>query len=604
MPFIKMEKISLSKIAACVALGALCLSGVNCRKIFEQKPETAVDRSEMYQNVFDADAAVIGVYGKFMKLAKPYILLNELRGDLMDITINSDTWLRQISEHTTTVDNPYIDPQPFYEVIVNCNDVLKNFTLMYQQNKLKELEYKQRYSDVGAIRSWAYLQLGIHFGEIPYVTDPLVELRDLRDQNNFPILQLPQLIDTLVAFTESLPFLDNYPSVGVTLQTTVDGYNTAKFFINKYMLLGDLYLWDGQYDKAAVSFRKIMDINGASGDNAQFFDQYKLSNGASNPSQSSINYTRILDFSSLNYGPQSWRNLFERPPTDPEFNFEMIWVLPFDRNFEPTNPFIDLFSNSGGSYLVRPSQQAMDYWNSQTQIYTFASGTTSVPAVFRDNFPFDSRNVFTYRTINGEPVIMKFLYNYLGTNNLPVNIFSKQGKWFLERTATLHLHYAEAANRAGKHKLAYALVNRGLGYHYDSIPGLSTSRDVTRWMQTFLPHPYDFDARNGETPRYRNNWYRNAGIRGRAGLKPVVLPITDSVRNVETMIMEENALELAYEGQRWSDLLRVAIRRNDPSFLADKVYNKLIKSGLSASAAAQARGKLLGRQWFLPFKWK
>jgi hypothetical protein len=168
----------------------------------------------------------------------------------------------------------------------------------------------------------------------------------------------------------------------------------------------------------------------------------------------------------------------------------------------------------------------------------------------------------------------------------------------------LHLHYAEAANRAGKHKLAYALVNRGLGFHLDSLPGLGTNRDVTRWMQTFLPPPYDFDARNGETPRYRNNWYRNQGIRGRAGLKAVTLPATDSINNVETMIMEENALELAYEGQRWSDLLRVAMRRNDPSFLADKVYSKLIKSGLSASAANAAKAKLLGRNWFLPFKWQ
>jgi hypothetical protein len=488
-------------------------------------------------------------------------------------------------------------------VIVNCNDVLKNFTIMFQENKLKEMEYKQRYSDVGAIRSWGYLQLGIHFGEIPYVTKPLVELREIRDINNYPKIKLPELIDSLVAFTESLPFLDNYPAVGTTLQTVVDGYSTSKFFINKSVLLGDLYLWDGQYDKAALSFRKVMDINGATGDNALFYDQYKVSNGAAAPAQSSINYARQFDFSSLNYGPASWRNLFERPPTDNEY-YEWIWTLPFDRNFEPQNPLIDLFSNSGGSYLVRPSQQAMDYWNSQTQIYTFTAGTATVPAVFRDNFPFDSRGVFTYRTIAGEPVIMKYLYNYLGTNNIPVNPFSKTGKWFLARGATLHLHYAEAANRAGKHKLAYALVNRGLGFHYDSIVGLGGSRDVTRFMQTFLPHPYDFDARNGETPRYRNNWYRNQGIRGRAGLAPKVLPVADSVNNVEAMIIEENALELAYEGQRWSDLLRVAIRRNDPSFLADKVYGKLIKSGLSASAAAAARGKLQGRNWFLPFKWQ
>ena len=66
-----------------------------------------------------------------MKLAKQYMLWNELRGDLMDITSNSDQYLRQISEHTVTVDNPYINPQPFYDVIINCNDALKNFTIMF-----------------------------------------------------------------------------------------------------------------------------------------------------------------------------------------------------------------------------------------------------------------------------------------------------------------------------------------------------------------------------------------------------------------------------------------------------------------------------------------
>jgi hypothetical protein len=69
------------------------------------------------------------------------------------------------------------------------------------------------------------------------------------------------------------------------------------------------------------------------------------------------------------------------------------------------------------------------------------------------------------------------------------------------------------------------------------------------------------------------------------------------------MILDEDALELAYEGERWPDLLRIAIRRNDPAYIADKIYNKLIKSGLSAGAAGQARSKLMARDWFLPFKW-
>ncbi|WP_462279261.1 RagB/SusD family nutrient uptake outer membrane protein [Ferruginibacter sp.] len=314
--------------------------------------------------------------------------------------------------------------------------------------------------------------------------------------------------------------------------------------------------------------------------------------------------------------------MFERPMGDNEFFWEWIWALPFDKNFEPTNPFVDLFSPNGGSYLVQPAQQAIDYWNSQTQIYTFTAGTPTVPAVFRDNFPFDSRGVFSYRQINGKNTIMKYLYNYLGTNNLPISTLSKPGKWFLNRGATLHLHYSEAANRAGRMKVAYALTNRGIGYTFDSIPGLGGTRDVTKFQQTFLPWPYDFDARQGDAPSYRNPWYRNSGIRGRAGLKPVfidstkyfsmstpgpVKPLSDSLgyqKFIEDMIVTEDALELAFEGQRWSDLLRVAIRRNDPAFLADKVYDKLRKSGLSAGAASAARAKLMNKDWFLPFKFK
>jgi hypothetical protein len=50
-------------------------------------------------------------------------------------------------------------------------------------------------------------------------------------------------------------------------------------------------------------------------------------------------------------------------------------------------------------------------------------------------------------------------------------------------------------------------------------------------------------------------------------------------------------------------LLRIAIRRNDPSFVADRVFNKLIRSGVSSGAASSARAKLLARDWYLPFKW-
>ena len=61
------------------------------------------------------------------------------------------------------------------------------------------------------------------------------------------------------------------------------------------------------------------------------------------------------------------------------------------------------------------------------------------------------------------------------------------------------------------------------------------------------------------------------------------------------------SLELAYEGQRWADLLRVAIRRDDPAYIAGRVGDKLRKDGGNAGAA---QGKLMAREYYLPFRWK
>lgn len=602
-----------------VFLSAVILSALGCKKTFDVLPETSVDRVQAYRNIFDADAAIVGIYGKFMNLAKQYVIWNELKADLADITLNSDKYLRQISEHNVTSDNPYINPQPWYDVINNCNDALANFKTMLQNNLLKVDEYNMRYSDVGAIRSWVYLQLGIHFGNIPYVTVPVEQVSDLKDASKFPMVPLKDLIDSLVQFTENLPYLNPYPpnflsySTSVSTTTIVDGYPTSKFFINKNILLGDLYLWQGQYLKAASQYNIVMNIQGNEGFppanvGAQYYDQYRISNQAG----VAVSYSRTQDITSLNYS--GWREIFEAGFTSVIFRDEWIWVLPFDPRFAPTNPFIDLFSINGGSYLIAPSAQAMDNWNKTNTIYSFTSATVSAGPVYGVRFPFDSRgNPFTYRFINGQPVIMKYLYNYLSANSAgaslqPIAILAEQGKWFLERAAGLHLRYAEAANRDGKHKLAYSLVNYGVPFHYDSIPGATSARDVTRWAQTFLPDPYKFDARGLESPRYRNTWYRNGGIRGRAGVAlvqlPGTLPVMDSVTNVENMIMDEYALEMAYEGKRWADLLRVAIRRNDPSYIANKIYDKLRKSSLSSGAASAALAKLTSKDWFFPFKWQ
>lgn len=557
--------------------------------MFDVKPKDELDISEMYRNVYDADAAVIGVYGQFMGLAERYILLNELRGDMLEYTDNADEYLRQLSTHNVTPDNPYASPRPFYEVILNCNDVMKHFTIMHRENKLQDAEYLQRYADVACLRTFLYLQLGIHFGEVPYVTSPLETVDDLKDQGNFPRLSFNALLDSLINFTEALPYKEEYPT-GTTLNITVDGYPTNKWFVNKKCLLGDLHLWKGNYVQAATWYRAVMETGTTGTVNGSYYSMYKVGWDSNGDIDHYIDYTRDDDATTLNMTSQ-WRIMFEQPMNTEGFRREWIWAIPFDSKFKPGNPFVKLFSPIGGDYLVKPSKAATDNWEAQEQR----------PVRGTEGIPYDARGVLTCRELAGQPVVMKYLYNYINYNTgLPANLLQRDGKWFLYRQTHLHMRFAEAANRAGRHRLAWGLFNSGIGGAYPA-----PTSNVTDYQNTlFDSAPFNFDARNSGSsgiPYYRADWYRNIGIRARANLRNYEVDAADSLMQIENGLINETALENAYEGTRWPDLLRIALRRNDPAFLADKIFDKLNKDGVPGAAAAQAR--LMDRtKWYLPFK--
>ena len=556
----------------------------SCSDYLDVQPEDKLSGDQVYRNVYDADAAVMGIYGKFLALAEKNVILNEMRADLMTTTRNSSPFLKEISEHNVSANNPYASPKDFYVVIQNCNDVLKNFDIMLADKKFTQDQYDERYSDVGAIRSWVYLQLGIHFGSVPYITEPIETLEDVKNISKFPRMPFNQLLDELIKFTENLPYKDLYSS-GSSMVITVDGYNTAKFFINKKCLLGDLQLWKGNYLEAASHYKYVMETGTRGGADTELYNTYRVKYAeVVSHEDLNVGYTRDWERdarSLVNSNTQGWRSIFARD-RDLLWQTEWIWSLPFDNNFAPKNPFINLFSNKNGSYLVKPSQSAMDLWNSQTQA---------------NDIPYDARGQkFTYNIVNGDPVIMKYLYSSeaAAVGTVP----NTKGQWFLYRAAKLHLRYAEAANRNNQQKVAWSILNFGIRSAYTPNPAPT---DVTNVQQTFEPFPYDFDARMGDYPNYRANWHRGAGVRGRAYLKAAGV-IGDDVITTENNIIREDALELAYEGNRWEDLVRIALRRNDPAFLADKVYEKLNKEG-NANADA-VRSKLLNvSNWYLPFNW-
>ncbi len=122
------------------------------------------------------------------------------------------------------------------------------------------------------------------------------------------------------------------------------------------------------------------------------------------------------------------------------------------------------------------------------------------------------------------------------TSDMPVILY---------RAADVHLMLAEAYNRNGEIQLALDLVNDG----NDSL----------------------FTA-------------YSKGVRGRVDLDPIEVKgesFQDSILDLEIKILEERSMELAFEGKRWYDLIRIAARRDDPDMLVSLMVKKYPDVALS-----------------------
>ncbi len=551
----------------------------SCDNFLEVAPKDVLSPEQHFQDKFDADAAIRGIYGQLLYLADQYVILNELRADLMDVTYNADIYLRELNLHEVSDGNPYADPTPFFSLINNCNDALNNFDIMLKDLKFSQEDYNQRYSDIATLRSWLYLQLVIHYGEVPYMTESIDEVDDLAKltDGSLPMLGIEKMVDTLVAVMESLPYMDLYTDP--SFRTTIDGYNTRIMFIDKEVFLGDLYLWQGEYTAAASLYKSVMERDIAQ----NRYDSYKLCFGEPYElPHFNSGYVRYYSYD-INSTLNNWPFMFYSPRSN-DYYCEWIWALYFHDSYHPTNPFLEIFSKNAGSYLLKPSALIMDNWDNQVQENGFKSD-------FRGN---DKDNEGSYKMINGDPVITKYTSSYD-----PLNPFEKGGQWHLWRTGGIHLRFIEAANRDGQYRVAAALMNHGIRRSY-AVPG---AIDKTNLEQTLQPAPYDFDGMSAgpsEIPAgHRGLWHRNIGVRGRVFLAAREYPASDSLLSIENSVLDEAALELAFEGKRWADLVRIAIRRNDPAILADRIYTKLKKDGYPEAEAVQA--KLMEREnWFLP----
>lgn len=617
-----MKKTFLSMI---ITLGAFGAS--SCSDMLEVDSDQQLINPDINQKT-DSIFYAFGVLQAVQQTMDQYVFTGEVRGDLVKTTDYTDNNLRQLYNYSATSSNKYDSAYVYYRVINNCNYYIahRDTTLLTGSTNVVMGEYVA----MKAYRAWAYLQLARTYGKVPFFTEPLTSISQVNNAS-YPELDINGIVERLA------PDLAQYagtpvPTSGVS-GASIGTYNfggtknlTAKYcYIPVDVILGDLYLEAGRYEEAAKSFTNYLVTNrvvarALSGSNAGMMGRQEM------PS----------DMYSYATG-SSWAAIFQN---NPETDIITYIPMPVNRLQGVTTGVpeafgLDYYANASSIRNARidevqllPSTSFWDQGSIDFFYYTDNTQQKIRTATLTDLRPMSY--ITESETDNVDSTLYRMgKYNY--------------GNIVLYRESTVWLHLAEAVNRMGHPDLAFAILKQGISddlleddYSYYITPA---TKELLTTTLPFLSDAnrsvYTADVMNGihlhGAGSVADGNYPGASpyqLDTIAGLKLADIAETfgvvpgqtkqDSINAVEDLLCDEYAMEFAFEGTRYPDLLRLATHKNGhaastsafdgspASYGADFGTRWLIrKLTPSAKDTRDARdASVLGdkAKWYLPFK--
>ncbi len=256
-------------------------------------------------------------------------------------------------------------------------------------------------------------------------------------------------------------------------------------------------------------------------------------------------WVNTLAFNNVN-----WKNFYRCDYSAGDFESHAIFVIPFSKLYNQQHNLQRFFGyGEGGSYLLRPTDFIINLFQAQKIVnWELQTGHESGTPGDLNRGPGVS-----YDSIDGLPVVSKYaLFREPFDDDAGILIYS---------SGDFHLNGCEAVCRLGQTVNAIEHLNQG--------------------------------------KLYNSPW--GIGIRARVNLQNVTPVNPGNINEAENLILDERAMELAFEGHRWFDLIRVARHKNNPAFLADMIASKFT----DPVKREEIRSRLMDpNNWYLPLKLK
>ena len=320
-------------------------------------------------------------------------------------------------------------------------------------------EFLKEYAAVSAYRAWAYLQLALLYGEIPFYTQPLLSYSEIEQVMNDPSRRkgLGEICSYFI--DDLLPYVDvPFPNYGNFTYDQNSSVNSSDFFLPIRLLRGDLYLWRGSLDGNKSDFAKA----------AQEYRDYLLSEERFVNPEIKVAYRTVdLDGAQI---VDRWNSVFVGGNT-----MERISLVPFAGNsqygklgslqqsfryFMGSDALQKLVDESYYCYVMYTEESESDESEYMSRFTGLAKDTLYYGTK-------ENPQYYSYITVPGTPQYfmgdLRFNRDYQEGYGLSINKYSSLWPHVTTyRTGAVYLRLAEAINRAGYPLTAFHVLKYGL----------------------------------------------------------------------------------------------------------------------------------------------
>lgn len=555
-----------------------------------------------------------GIAQAMQQLADQYVFQGEMRGDLVATTTATDKNLRELANFSATTANKYDSAYVYYRVINNCNYYIayRDTTLLTGATAVVMNEY----AAVKAFRAWAYLQLAKNYGKVPFFTEPLTKISQI-DGGNFPEYGINEIVAALAPDLAQysgyqVPHTGLNYDIGSTNWGQAKKITTKQIFIPVDVVLGELYLETGDYQNAAHYYTEYLTKIKPVQDK-----YYVVSSRALNFDERPSDYFGGLLGSGL-----SWTAIFGIDGG----NGDLISYIPMAVNRLKGTTTIVPFAFGYDYYAVDKANQcpmADDVQLQPSDYYVTLSDST-------DYFYLVDTDI-DHRTVSianlGDNRLSNITRQGVGDDSLKVwmNKYN-QGNIILYRNTTIWLRLAEAFNRMGYYDAAFAILKDGMSKNVlDYAPYL---REETKTLLT-TTYPLLSEANLERLPVLSAGVHATgAGVvcdhNGQGyfpGMSPYQLDTIvglkmkeiaeqygaavgttkeDTINAIEDLLSDEYALEMAFEGDRFGNLTRMARNKNRAGLYGTNFGSLWFSKKLEKNNPVKDLS--VEQNWYLPFK--